>query len=167
MANWHDSERWMAMKAGVACPVCSNPGGGKPRSTVAELRVSYLSIKEDSPLRGYCCLVFYRHAVELHELSLSEAADLMADIQHVSAALDRVLQPAKINIEMHGNTMPHLHLHFYPRFPGDPYDGEAIQWRNAIKPVYAPDEFAPFVAAMREALANDGAKRIPKTKDTP
>lgn len=153
MAKWSNQEEWMALKDGSACPICTAPQrNGRPRSTVAELRASYLSIKEDAPLRGYCCLVLKHHAVEFHDLSVCEAADLMTDMQTVSAALSHVLQPAKINVEMHGNTIPHLHLHFYPRFPNDPFDGIPIQWENAIKPVYKPGEFSTFVTAMLKAI---------------
>ena len=29
-----------------------------------------------------------------------------------------------MNHEIHGKTLPHLHLHLFPREPGDPYVGE-------------------------------------------
>ena len=31
-----------------------------------------------------------------------------------------------MNYEIHGNSIPHLHLHLYPRFPGDPFEGRPI-----------------------------------------
>jgi diadenosine tetraphosphate (Ap4A) HIT family hydrolase len=36
-----------------------------------------------------------------------------------------------MNYEIHGNSIPHLHLHLYPRFRGDPYEGRAIDGRSA------------------------------------
>ena len=36
------------------------------------------------------------------------------------------LRSPKINYEIHGNTVPHLHLHLYPRFDGDPFAGRPI-----------------------------------------
>jgi len=161
MARWHDAERWAALKDGTACPICSDPTrDGKPYGVIAELRGAYVTTEEHAPMRGYCCLVFKRHAVELHDLAPAEAADLMADMQVVSAALSRVLQPAKINIEMHGNSLPHLHLHFYPRFPGDTFDkGGPIDWKKTVQPVYQEGEFDGFVRAMQEVLMANRAER--------
>ena len=36
----------------------------------------------------------------------------------------------RINYEIHGNTIPHLHLHVFPRFPGDPFDQSPIDPRR-------------------------------------
>lgn len=154
MAKWHDPDIWDALRDGSACPICSDPSrDGKPYGVIAELRASYATTEENAPIRGYICVMLKRHAVELHDLRPDEAADLMADMQTVSAALTRVLNPAKINIEMHGNSLPHLHLHFYPRFPGDPYDGGPIDWKKIIQPVYPAGEFKTFVLDMQKALS--------------
>ena len=115
-------------------------------------------------MRGYLCLVLKRHAVELHDLDAQEAADLMADMQAVSAALAGALRPVKINVEMHGNSLPHLHLHFYPRFPGDIYDGGTIDWKTVVQPVYAPGEYADFVAAIQRELAGGGLRTLNEAK---
>jgi hypothetical protein len=32
----------------------------------------------------------------------------------------------KMNYEIHGNTIPHLHMHLFPRFDGDPFEGGPI-----------------------------------------
>jgi diadenosine tetraphosphate (Ap4A) HIT family hydrolase len=32
----------------------------------------------------------------------------------VAEAVDSVVRPVKMNYEIHGNTLPHLHLHFSP-----------------------------------------------------
>ena len=37
-------------------------------------------------------------------------------------ALADLFDPVKMNYEIHGNTLPHLHLHLYPRYKDDPYD---------------------------------------------
>ena len=44
----------------------------------------------------------------------------------VARALSSLLEPRKMNYEIHGNSIPHLHLHLYPRFPGDPFEGRPI-----------------------------------------
>ena len=44
----------------------------------------------------------------------------------VARALKQELGSTKLNYEIHGNTIPHLHLHLYPRFEGDPFVGRPI-----------------------------------------
>jgi diadenosine tetraphosphate (Ap4A) HIT family hydrolase len=79
-----------------------------------------------APLPGYVCVVSKRHVVEPFHLSDAESAAFWADCMHISKALAAALEPSKMNYEIHGNTIPHLHLHLYPRYPGDPYAGRPI-----------------------------------------
>jgi diadenosine tetraphosphate (Ap4A) HIT family hydrolase len=97
---------------------------------------------------GYVCLVSRVHVIELHELSATQAADFMQDIQQVSKALSTVTAAVKLNYEIHGNTLPHLHMHFFSRYAGDPFEGRAIEPRRATQPVYAPGQYS----AMRDRL---------------
>ncbi len=41
-------------------------------------------------------------------------------------ALAELLKPTKMNYQISGNTIPHLHMHLYPRFADDPYVGVPI-----------------------------------------
>jgi diadenosine tetraphosphate (Ap4A) HIT family hydrolase len=97
---------------------------------------------EAAPMRGYVCVVFRRHAVELHDLSAAEGAAFMRDVQRVSAAVAGVTAAAKLNYEIHGNSLPHLHLHIFPRYAGDRFEGGPIDPRAVAEPVYAPGELA-------------------------
>ena len=107
---------------------------------------------ENAPLRGYACLVFRRHAVELHDLSEDEGAAFMRDIRRLSDALKRVTGAAKLNYEVHGNTIEHLHMHFYPRYPGDVFQGRPIDPNTVTEPVYGAGEIAEFQSRLRLAL---------------
>lgn len=99
-------------------------------------------------MRGYVCLVSRRHVVELHDLSELEAQAFMRDAQRVSRAVARGTGAVKMNYEIHGNTLPHLHMHFYPRYPADMFEGVPINPKAVTQPVYAPGEFA----ALREDI---------------
>jgi len=101
-------------------------------------------------MRGYACLVFRRHAVELHDLSEAEGAAFMRDAQRLSRAVAEATGAVKLNYEVHGNTVPHLHLHVFPRYPGDGFEGRPIDPRAVAGSVYAPGEF-PLVRARVEA----------------
>ncbi len=154
-SNWRDTERWRALVSGEACPICAS---GKPYGIVAELEATYLTTEESVPFRGYCCLVLKRHAVELHDLGDEEAASLMDDMRRLSRALQDVTGAVKINVDIHGNTLPHLHAHFFPRYVGDPYEEGPIDFRRADDSeefTYGPGELRRFVDALRSALAND------------
>jgi diadenosine tetraphosphate (Ap4A) HIT family hydrolase len=132
-----------------ACVICRR---GKPEDVVAELDSSWVTLGEDAPLRGYACLVFRRHAVELHDLTEDEGAAFMRDIQRCSDALKRVTGAVKLNYEVHGNTIEHLHMHFYPRYPGDPFQNRPIDPKAVTRPVYRAGEIAGFRTRLREAL---------------
>jgi diadenosine tetraphosphate (Ap4A) HIT family hydrolase len=154
-SNWTDPEKWQALLSGEACPICAS---GKPYGIVAELEATYLTTEEGVPFRGYCCLVLKRHAVELHDLSNSEAVSVMNDMRRLSRALQDVTGAVKINVDIHGNTLPHLHAHFFPRYVGDPYEGGPIDFRRVEgegPSTYGPGEFEKFVDALRSAVATD------------
>jgi diadenosine tetraphosphate (Ap4A) HIT family hydrolase len=97
---------------------------------VAQLEVSTVAMSEGAAmLPGTCALFLRRHAVELHELSPDEGAAFMRDVQRVSRALMDATGAVKMNCEVHGNTIPHLHMHFFPRYAGDPFQTAPIDPR--------------------------------------
>jgi diadenosine tetraphosphate (Ap4A) HIT family hydrolase len=46
----------------------------------------------------------------------------MKDIQRVAKVLQVITGAVKLNYEIHGNTIPHLHLHLLPRYREDPFE---------------------------------------------
>jgi diadenosine tetraphosphate (Ap4A) HIT family hydrolase len=100
-------------------------------------------------MRGYCCVVLKRHAVELHELPDEEAIAFMRDIQRVGRAIHEITKAVKLNYEIHGNTIPHLHVHLYPRHRGDPFEGRPIDPALIKASPYKSNEFENFVDELR------------------
>lgn len=149
MSRWTDPEEWERLRRAETCPVCLR---GRPSDAVAELEAAYLLAGEDAPMKGYCFLLLKSHAVELYELTPDEAAAFMRDVQRASKAVHELTGAVKLNYEIHGNTIPHLHLHLFPRYAGDPFENQPINPRLVKTPVYAPGEFADFVAGLRAAL---------------
>ena len=125
---------------------------GSPRDVVAELEASWVTLNPQGPMRGYACLVFRRHAIELHDLTELEGAAFMRDIRLFSAALQSVTEASKINYEVHGNRLPHLHMHFYPRYPGDPFEGRPIDQRLVRQPVYAAGEHSAMKSRLTTTI---------------
>jgi diadenosine tetraphosphate (Ap4A) HIT family hydrolase len=108
-----------------SCPICTK-AGGRPADVVAELASTWVTAPIDAPLPGYVCVVAKRHVTEPYDLSTDESAAFWGDCMKVARSLSVLLQPTKMNYEIHGNTIPHLHMHLYPRYPGDPYEGRPI-----------------------------------------
>jgi diadenosine tetraphosphate (Ap4A) HIT family hydrolase len=150
MPRWTNPEEWAILCSGETCPICLDGG---PADVIAELEVSWLCSNDRGPLRGYCCLTLKRHAVELHDLTEAEGSAYMRDIQKVSRALKTVTGAVKMNYDIHGNAIPHVHTHFYPRQVGDPWENTPIHGRAVPTPVYAPGEFSQFIAGLRDELA--------------
>jgi diadenosine tetraphosphate (Ap4A) HIT family hydrolase len=150
MSRWRDPEAWAQLLRPEDCPICQ---AGAPRDLLAELEVSRVTMGEEGPLPGYCCLVLRRHAVELHELSAEEAAALMRDLQRLTRAVQAVTGAVKLNLEVHGNTLPHLHVHVFPRYVGDAFEGRPIDPRLARGSAYAPGELARLRERLLVALS--------------
>lgn len=127
MSKWTNPEAWARLVSGEDCPICRDGG---PTNLVAELEVSSLALGDGpTTLPGTCALFLRRHAVELHDLSPDEGAAFMRDVQRVSRALLEATGAVKMNYEVHGNTIPHLHMHFFPRYAGDPFENRPIDPR--------------------------------------
>jgi diadenosine tetraphosphate (Ap4A) HIT family hydrolase len=152
MSLWSDSEAWARARSAEACGVCRR---GVPDDALAVLGASWVGMPEDGPMRGYCFLMALEHAVELHDLSPSEAAAFIRDAQAVSAAIQRVTGAVKMNYEIHGNTVPHLHMHVFPRYPGDPFVGRPID-PPSVRDAYAPGEYRSLRQAIRDAITRPG-----------
>ena len=109
------------------CPICAR---GAPLDVIAELEATWVTAEAEAPLPGYVCVVSKHHVVEPFELPAPELDAFWREAMLVARAVHRLLAPAKLNYEIHGNTIPHLHMHVYPRFRGDPYEGGPIDPRR-------------------------------------
>ena len=144
--------RWRALCSGDACPICVR---AEPLHVIASLRSSWLTMPKEAPVAGYVCLVSRAHAVELHDLSEEDAQSFMQDARRVSRALAAATAAVKLNYEIHGNTLPHLHIHFFPRYCGDRFEGKPIDPRSVLGPVYQAGEFERVLNALLAELGAD------------
>jgi len=116
-ADWDDRKR------GKDCPICVD---GRPEEFHFGIRI-YSTPQTDAYLqrhgivRGYSVVIWRgRHVAEPMELSDAEAVGYWRDLLKVAAAIERHYRPMKVNLEMLGNTIPHLHTHVRPRHREDP-----------------------------------------------
>jgi diadenosine tetraphosphate (Ap4A) HIT family hydrolase len=90
------------------------------------------------------------HVIEIYDLSDEHCAAFMRDVKVASLALKKVTAAVKINYEIHGNTIPHMHMHLYPRQMGDPFENGPIDWRT--RTLYQEGEFEAFIERMKTAV---------------
>ncbi len=69
---------------------------------------------------GYCVLVSRRHARELFELPDEERRGYLEEMCLLARAIHRAFSPHKLNYELLGNQVPHLHWHLFPRSLDEP-----------------------------------------------
>jgi diadenosine tetraphosphate (Ap4A) HIT family hydrolase len=119
---WSDPAEWARRKSSEGCVICSS---GKPLDVIAETAVCRTTAPVSAPLPGYVCVVSKRHVNEPYDLPPAEQRLFWRDAMTVAQAVASVVSPIKMNYEIHGNTLPHLHLHLFPREPEDPYVGGA------------------------------------------
>lgn len=116
------------MNGEPSCPICLR---GTPLDVIAELDATWVTAAEEAPLPGYACVVARRHVVEPFQLPAAELDTFWSEAMLVARAVHDLVRPVKMNYEIHGNTIPHLHMHLYPRYSGDPYAGAPIDPRRA------------------------------------
>ena len=68
---------------------------------------------------GYCLLVSREHATELSQLGANRAA-FLDEMATLAQAIEECFRPHKLNYELLGNQVPHLHWHLFPRSANDP-----------------------------------------------
>lgn len=129
MPKWvDDPDLWPLLRDGTACWTCA---AGVPKGiVVAESPVTWITTRREASCRGYLCIYSKRHVVEPHELTPQEMTTFFADAMTAARAIDALFDPVKINYEIHGNTNPHLHLHVFPRYVGDPFESGSIDGSN-------------------------------------
>ena len=121
MSTWPAD--WEERRRGVACPACAE---GRPETIPDGRRFSqgpttdaYLC--SPTAAAGYT-VVFWRgrHVADLTELDGAEWSSFTTELRLVSRAIEAVYRPAKLNVMLLGNTLPHLHAHIVPRYLDDP-----------------------------------------------
>jgi diadenosine tetraphosphate (Ap4A) HIT family hydrolase len=151
--RWMPREEWNALVRGDACPMCANVEQEETRYgfLVARLQASNLHLSKNQYASGYCVLMYREHAAELHQLSTEKQAAFMRDLLQAGAAIARVFDPIKMNYQLLGNAIPHLHWHIVPRYYGDPAPGRPLDSGGRVRRLKA-DGYQRLIANLRAAL---------------
>jgi diadenosine tetraphosphate (Ap4A) HIT family hydrolase len=77
--------------------------------------------------QGYCILIARTHATELFHLDQGVRRAYLDEMTTLARAVADCFGPRKVNYELLGNQVPHLHWHVLPRYAEDP---------EVLKPVW-------------------------------
>ena len=142
-------EQWLFYSDKQNCPVCRNLPGPEDDVEIKEFATSWLCAHPRVCLKGTCYLLLKPHAVELFDLDEKTLISFMKEAQVCAKILKAVTNATKINYEIHGNTVPHLHMHLFPRYRNDPFPGISIDYHRTEPPVYLEGEFDQFIEDMQ------------------
>jgi diadenosine tetraphosphate (Ap4A) HIT family hydrolase len=115
-------------QARADCPICRQVRASRrPLDAIVDLPTSWVTTGyPEPPVPGYACVVHRRHVVEPYELDDEEGAAYWQDVMRTARALAEATNPRKLNYEIHGNTIEHLHTHLLPREPAGNTDSQSL-----------------------------------------
>lgn len=150
-------ERWDALVRGEDCPLCEDANSAEPVDVnrfgyfIVDLQLSRLRLRDSQFSPGYCTLICSKHVREPYDLSEEELALYIGDMMKVARALEIVFEPDKMNFQILGNAIPHVHAHIVPRYYGDAAPSRPIGGGDPVV-LLEPHEYEERVRVIREAL---------------
>jgi diadenosine tetraphosphate (Ap4A) HIT family hydrolase len=150
LVQWPDS--FYELRRGEGCPMCEQ---GRPDETAYGARifageVSDAYLQRAEVQRGYTVVIWRgRHVAEPTELLAEEAAQYWLEVLEVGRRIERHLEPVKMNYDLLGNSLPHLHTHVLPRYGDDPKPGWPFPFPDDEPGEIDESEFRADVEALR------------------
>ena len=135
---------------------------GNARIFAGRVSDAYL-VRGDIGQPGYTIVIWRGgHIADLTDLDDADATTYLREVLKVARALEHQYKPAKLNLEMLGNSVPHLHTHIVPRYVTDDSPGQPARGLMQPDPHRKPipdDVFHRDVAALRVALSGMADRR--------
>ncbi|BCA78501.1 HIT family protein [Desulfuromonas sp. AOP6] len=133
------------------CPMCTR-WQDEPQLRIAALDHCLVMLNRDQFFPGYTLVFTREHVTELFHLDKSVRQEVMEEVTTVAAALHQVFQPTKMNYELLGNMVPHMHWHLVPRFSSDPLWPRPIWSEPHQDETLSPQAYAERILLIRNAL---------------
>ena len=98
--------------------------------------VSDAYLQKEKVQRGYTIVVWRgRHVAEPTELSDEDASRYWLEVLEAGRRIERRFEPVKMNYDLLGNSLPHLHTHVLPRYADDPKPGWPFPFPEETEPI--------------------------------
>lgn len=155
--TWMPLEEWQTLVDGSRCPICKIVAMTEDTALdlyVGRLPLSAVRLSRNQMARGYTLVYCRRHVIEPFELPPPERQQFFGDVLTVAEALQRIYRPLKLNYQILGNSVPHLHCHIMPRYHGDPAPQAPLpdSFFGAPAVELTAEEYAAAVRRLREEL---------------
>ncbi len=143
-------------KSGNGCPACQ---GGRPDETEDGVRffsgrVVDAYLRRADIQRGLTVAIWRgRHVVEPTELTEDETLSYWREVRLVATAIEEAMRPVKMNYNLLGNSVPHLHTHIVPRYADDPKPGWPFPFPDPEPSSMPKERLEADVVALRASIA--------------
>jgi diadenosine tetraphosphate (Ap4A) HIT family hydrolase len=135
----------------TTCPMC-RCWAEDDDLRIVELEHSFVVLNRDQHFPGYTLLFTKEHVTELFHLDREVRGGLMEEVSCVAGALFSVFQPDKINYELLGNMVPHIHWHLVPRHSREPIWPRPIWAEPHSELLLSPEGYRERIELIRQAL---------------
>ena len=133
------------------CPMCRRWDDDSDLRII-ELQHSRVILNRDQFFPGYTLLFTKQHVTELFHLDPAVRSGLMEEVSRVAEALFTLFQPDKINYELLGNMVPHIHWHLVPRISAEPLWPRPIWSEPHNDLLLSPEEYRERISLIRQVL---------------
>ena len=141
-ASWK-THNWDALVRGDQCPVCALlhiPGQEDAHLLpICDLSFSLLCLAKNQFVPGYCVLICQAHVIEPYELAVDARTRFFDDLAAAGKCLQAAFKADKMNYNILGNVVPHLHVHLIPRYFTDSAPNRPIDPTPAGHEIYLTD----------------------------
>jgi diadenosine tetraphosphate (Ap4A) HIT family hydrolase len=114
-------------------------------------------LARSGPARGSAFVVWRgRHVAEPTELAADEATTFWLEVLDAARAIEARFTPAKLNYQILGNAVPHLHVHLVPRYVDDDAPGRPLPSHLYDEPAWlaTDDDMEQDVAGLKRAMSD-------------
>jgi diadenosine tetraphosphate (Ap4A) HIT family hydrolase len=133
------------------CPMCEKWVDDADLQ-IAELEHCYVLLNRDQFFPGYSFVFTKEHVTELFHLDRPTRQAVVEEVNLVAEVLAKTFEPTKMNYELLGNMVPHMHWHLVPRFDSDPLWPKPI-WAEPHEEVHlAAAEYAERIRLIKTRL---------------
>jgi diadenosine tetraphosphate (Ap4A) HIT family hydrolase len=124
----------------------------EPDLRIIELEHCFVQLNRDQYFPGYSFVITREHVTELFHLDQQVRQSIVEEVNRVAAALFQVYQPTKMNYELLGNMVPHMHWHLVPRFSSEPLWPRPIWSEPHPDKLLTTEQYRIEIARIRQTL---------------